>query len=77
MSLADPVHRCVQSSKGNYSAVQSAWLVFFRTRERMPCSVAGMLLTDLKARMAESEDEVRGISDILLKRVSGGRTHRV
>ena len=77
MSLADSVYRCAQSSKGNHSAVKSAWLVFFRTHECMPCSVAGMLLTDLKARMAESEDEVRGISDILLQRVSGGRTHRV
>lgn len=32
--------------------------------------VIGMLLTDLKARMAESPDEVRGISDLLLQRVS-------
>ena len=38
----------------------------------MPYSVAGMLLTDLKGRSAESADEVRGISDILLQRVSEG-----
>ena len=38
----------------------------------MHLHIAGMLLTDLKARMVESADEVRGISDILLQRVSGG-----
>ena len=43
----------------------------------VPYSVAGMLLTDLKARMAESSDEVRGISDILMQRVSGRRTSSV
>ena len=44
----------------------------FTTHECVHLLIAGMLLTDLKARMVESADEVRGISDILLQRVSGG-----
>ena len=47
-------------------------LQIFTTHECVHLHIAGMLLTDLKARMVESADEVRGISDILLQRVSGG-----